>query len=98
VLKKKVRRYLIRRNRTPQRSAPQVQTAQSPITRLRWAIRAGLLCAFALALALTAVQLDISRDCLGGFSNGFSNGSDVVRCELVVRKIGSNAQYRVPLP
>jgi hypothetical protein len=88
----------IRRIQTPQRSAPQIQAAQSPIAFLRWAVRAGLICAFVLALVLTAIQLDVSRDCRGGFSRGFSSGFDVYRCELVVRKIGTNAQFRIPLP
>jgi hypothetical protein len=92
----------IRRIQTPQRPAPQIQAAQSPIALpiafLRWAVRAGLICAFVLALVLTAIQLDVSRDCRGGFSRGFNSGFDVYRCELVVRKIGTNAQFRIPLP
>jgi hypothetical protein len=51
-----------------------------------------------LALALTAIQLDVSRACRGAFSRGFSSGFDVYRCELVVRKIGTNTQFRIPLP
>jgi hypothetical protein len=88
----------IRRCQSEERLAPQIQAAQSPTAYLRWAIRAGLVCAFALALALTTIQLDVSRNCRGGFSRGFSNGFDVYRCELVVRKIGTNSQFRIPLP
>jgi hypothetical protein len=88
----------IRRSQSQERSTPQIQAVQSPTAYLRWAVRAGLVCAFALALALTAIQLDVSRDCRGGFSRGFSSGFDIYRCELLVRKIGTNAQFRIPLP
>jgi hypothetical protein len=88
----------IRRSHSQERSAPQIQAARSPTAYLRWAIRAGLAWAFVLALALTAIQLDVSRACRGGFSRGFSRGFDVYRCELVVRKIGTNAQFRISLP
>jgi hypothetical protein len=87
-----------RRNQYQERSAPQIQAVQSSAAYLRWVVvvRAGLVCAFVLALALTAIQLDVSRDCRGGFSRGFSSGFDVRRCELVIQKIGTNPQFRIP--
>jgi hypothetical protein len=89
---------LIRESEPQKRSAPQTQVAQSPAAYLRRAIRAGLLWALVLALALTVLQLDISRECRGPFSSGFSSGFDAYRCELIVRKIGTTAQFRIPLP
>jgi hypothetical protein len=54
----------------------------------------------ALAVAFADVrQFEASKECQGGaFSSGFSSGFDVRRCDLVVRKIGNNAELRIQLP
>jgi hypothetical protein len=61
-------------------------------------ILVGLVPAFALALAAVVLQFDASRECRGSFNAGFSSGFDLRRCDLVVRKIGSDLKFRVPIP
>jgi hypothetical protein len=70
----------------------------SPAIVLRRFVRSGLLAALAFALAADAQLFEASKDCRGSFSRDFSNGFDLYRCDLVVRKIGSEFEIRVPLP
>jgi hypothetical protein len=71
----------------------------SPVGVTRRLVLVGLIQAFAVALAATVHQLDVSKQCRGGaFSSAFASGFDVRRCDLVVRKIGSDAELRIPLP
>jgi hypothetical protein len=69
-----------------------------PIVRWLRLIRLGLLPALAVALAVAVWPFEASRDCRGSFSPGFSSDFDRHRCDLVVRKIGTDAKIRVPLP
>jgi hypothetical protein len=64
----------------------------------RWLVLLGLLPALVIALAVLIWLFEASRDCRGSLSAGFSNGFDLYRCDLVVRKIGSDLKIRVPLP
>jgi hypothetical protein len=48
--------------------------------------------------ASTLDSIEASKDCRGSFSRDFSNGFDRYRCDLVVRKIGSDFKIQVPLP
>jgi hypothetical protein len=65
---------------------------------MRLLILLGLLPALAVALAVAVWPFEASRDCRGSFSPGFSSDFDRHRCDLVVRKIGTDAKIRVPLP
>jgi hypothetical protein len=60
--------------------------------------RAGFIAAL-IVTAAAALQFDVSKDCLGGaFSAGFSNGFDIRRCDLVVKRTEVNAEIWIPLP
>jgi hypothetical protein len=67
-----------------------------PIIAIRWAVRLGLIAALVYALAATAAQFEISRNCHGAFSRAFSSAFDRYRCDLVVRHIGTDFQITVP--
>jgi hypothetical protein len=55
--------------------------------------------ALVLARSGDVVQFEASKECRGGaFSAGFGGGFDVHRCDLVVRRIGSDRGLRIPLP
>jgi hypothetical protein len=69
-----------------------------PLTVVWRLIRVGLLPALVFALSADVQQFEASRDCRGAFSAGFSRGFDTHRCDLVLRKIGTDVKIRVPLP
>jgi hypothetical protein len=71
--------------------------ASRPADVARHLVRAGLISAFVVALASDVQQIEGSKECRGAFSTGFSNGFDLLRCDLVLRKTG-NELIRVPLP
>ena len=57
----------------------------------------GLIAALALGIAQTATQFERSRDCHGAFSNGFSSGFDVYRCEMTIKHRGTGFKLTIPL-
>jgi hypothetical protein len=69
-----------------------------PLTIVWWLFRLGVLAALVFALSADAQQFEASKDCRGAFSAGFSSGFDTHRCDLIVRKIGSDLKVRIPLP
>ena len=72
---------------------------ERPANLIRRLIRDGLIPSLALTLYLVLVQFEASKECRGGaFSAGFGGGFDVHRCDLVVRRIGSDRGLRIPLP
>jgi hypothetical protein len=54
--------------------------------------------ALVFALSADVRQFESSKECRGAFSSGFGGGFDVRRCDLVVKKIGGDAEVRIPLP
>jgi hypothetical protein len=70
----------------------------SPAIGLRWLVRNGLLPALAFALAADTQLFDASKECKGAFSSAFSNGFDVRRCKIIVKAIGADYKFSVPLP
>jgi hypothetical protein len=54
--------------------------------------------ALVFALSADVMQFEASKECRGAFSSGFGGGFDVHRCDLVVRRIGSDRGLRIPLP
>jgi hypothetical protein len=62
-----------------------------PLTVVWRLIRVGLLPALVFALSADVQQFEASRDCRGAFF-------DTHRCDLVLRKIGTDVKIRVPLP
>lgn len=73
---------------------------ERPADLIRRLIRDGLIPGLVLTLFLVLVQFEASKECRGGaFSAGFGGGGfDVHRCDLVVRRIGSDRGLRIPLP
>jgi len=73
---------------------------ERPADLIRRPIRDGLIPGLVLTLFLVLVQFEASKECRGGaFSAGFGGGGfDVHRCDLVVRRIGSDRGLRIPLP
>jgi hypothetical protein len=70
-----------------------------PADLVRWLVRARLMPALALVVYLALVQFEVSKECRGGaFSSGFGAGFDGRRCHIVIRRIGSELEVRVPLP
>ena len=64
---------------------------------MRRMVLAGL-SALIAGLAVELPRFDAKKECrAGAFSSGFSNDFDVRRCDLVIRKFGSEIA-RVPLP
>jgi hypothetical protein len=50
-----------------------------------------------LALSADVRQFEGSKECRGSFAVGFSSGFDGHRCDLVIRRIGSDSGVRIPL-
>jgi len=72
---------------------------ERPADLIRRLIRDGLIPSLVLTLYLVLVQFEASKECRGGaFSAGFGGGFDVHRCDLVVRRIGSDRGLCIPLP
>lgn len=70
-----------------------------PIDLGRRLFLAGLIIPFIAALVVAILQFDISKKChAGAFSSAFSSAFDVSYCDLVIRKIGSDVEFRVRLP
>jgi hypothetical protein len=70
----------------------------SPAIRLRRLVRHGLLPALAFALAADSQLVDISKECRGAFSSGFSAGFDVHRCKMTIQGVGTNLKISIPMP
>jgi hypothetical protein len=67
-------------------------------TSRRWLVWVGLMSALVLAAYMVLAQFDASKECRGGaFSAAFSRGFDVRRCDLVLKRVGSEV-VRIPLP
>jgi len=64
---------------------------------VRHLVLAGLIPALAIALVVAASGVDVSKECRGAFSHGFSLFFDRYRCDLVVKVVGSDREFRVPL-
>jgi hypothetical protein len=70
-----------------------------PADLIRHLVRGGLMAALVFALSADVMQFEASRECRGGaFGGGFSSGFDVRRCSVIIRRIGGDAEIRVPLP
>jgi hypothetical protein len=70
-----------------------------PLVIVLHLFRLGLLAALIFAVSADTQQFEASRDCRGSFSRDFfSKDFDRYRCDLVVKKIGSDFKIRVPLP
>jgi hypothetical protein len=55
--------------------------------------------ALVFALSADLMQFDASKECRGGgFGAGFSSGFDVRRCSVIIRRVGGDAEIRIPLP
>jgi hypothetical protein len=72
---------------------------QLPVDLIRRLVTAGLMAALVFALSADVMQFDASKECRGGaFGGGFSGGFDVRRCSVTIRRIGGDAEIRIPLP
>ncbi len=54
--------------------------------------------AFVVAAVATADQFEKKRACHGAFSAAFSAAFDRYRCELTIRRIGTDFKLTLPLP
>jgi hypothetical protein len=75
-----------------------ITNGERPADTTRRLVRAGLTAALVFALSADVMQFEASKECRGGFSSGFGAGFDVHRCAMVIRKTGSDAEMRIPLP
>jgi hypothetical protein len=69
----------------------------SPVIARRL-IRAGLVATLAVAVVGSARLFDVSRECRGAFTSGFSTGFDIHRCKLTVKAVGTDLSVAIPLP
>jgi hypothetical protein len=70
-----------------------------PVDLVRWLVSAGFVGGLVFAVYLVLVQFEVSKECRGGaFSSGFGPGFDGRRCDIVIGRIGSEFEVRVPLP
>src|SRR5450755_17128 len=67
---------------------------ERPADLIRRMVCAGLmLAALVFALSADVRQFEGSKECRGSFAVGFSSGFDGHRCDLVIRRIGSDSEY-----
>ena len=85
----------IMRFRTAILAEPPMLIARSLLCAL---IFFGIIYALVVAIVVTANGLETHRDCRGAFSSGFSNDFDRYRCELIIRYIGTDLEFRIPAP
>jgi hypothetical protein len=72
---------------------------ERPVDLIRRLVAAGLMLALVIALSADVIQFEASKECRGGaFGGGFSSGFDVRRCSVIIRRVGSEAEIRIPLP
>jgi hypothetical protein len=70
-----------------------------PADWLRRSVRAGLLAAIIVAgVAASVDTFQVSRECGGAFSQGFSASFDRYHCDLVIRSLKTDYQIKVPPP
>jgi hypothetical protein len=72
---------------------------ERPVDLIRRLVRAGLTSGVVLVVYWAFAQYDVVKECRGGaFSAGFSHGFDVRRCDLVIRRFGSDLRVHIPFP
>jgi hypothetical protein len=72
-----------------------ITNAGRPADITRRLVRGGLMAALVFALSADVMQFEASRECRGG---AFGGGFDVRRCSVTLRRIGGDAEIRIPLP
>jgi hypothetical protein len=83
----------------PDMTTIELPRLERPADLVRRLVRVGLVAGLVAVVCLALLAIEVSKECRGGaFSAGFDGGFDVRRCAIVIKKIDSDVEIRIPFP